>query len=77
MKSFLRTNQVLEYQQRKNFYHLSMPNRQYEYDKTQEEKPVNRLVSMAMNDHYTTNQTKSIDDSLQRIETNLRFDITR
>jgi hypothetical protein len=36
--SFIRTNQDLVYRQKKNPYHLSMPNRQCVYDKNQEEK---------------------------------------
>jgi hypothetical protein len=54
---FLSTNQDLVYHQMKNFYHLSMPNRQYECDKNLEEKLMNQLVLKAMNDHYTKKQT--------------------
>ncbi len=49
----IKTNQDLVYRQKKNSYHLSMPNTQYVHDKNQEEKQANQLILMAMNDHYT------------------------
>jgi hypothetical protein len=58
---YIRTNQDLVCRQKKNFYHLSMPNMQYVHDRIQEEKQVNQSILMAMNDR-NTNTKKSIDN---------------
>ena len=52
-KMHIKTSQDLVYQQKKNSYHLSMPNMQYVNDKNLEEIQVNQLLLMAMNDPNT------------------------